>query len=199
MASGSIPSVTTAITDTDEYASAQEEVDSATRVQNEVEDGNENKDENETADKDESEAEDGDDEADVNELTVFIPQIPLPQLPHRPQTTFVKQIKAQRREQIMEQEKHQIFKILCGVATLLTMFGTGALMVLLAIIFDIEDLFVLGGMFGLGGIIFTVGFIIARCTVVMPYDKGDIEKPSNDLTALQSPERKDAPTPTFEY
>lgn len=184
MASSSIPSINTTITDADEYVSAQEEVESAAGVQKEAEDRDENEDE-----------ENDEDETDITELTVFIPQLPLPQfslLP--PQTAFVKHIKSRRRAQLMEQEKNQTFKILCGIVVLFLLFMIGALMVILAILFNIEDLFIIGGIFIFGGIVFTTGFIIVRCTMVLPYDTKD----KDDFTALQSPERKDAPTPTFE-
>ena len=183
---GSLPSLMTTVTDGEEYISAQEEVESASGSQTQAVDqtdignGVRGTDENES-----------DDEVDINELTVFIPKIPQPQLPYFSQSQSVKPTaKSKNRIQLIQQETSQIRKIVCGVVVLLIIFGLAAVMIMLALMFNIDDLFIIGGIFIFGGSLFTIGFIIVRCTIVLPYDKAD--------SAIQSSIRKDASTPKFD-
>ena len=204
-------SATVTVADAEDYLTAQEDNDSLIKIENEADDKDENEADNRfenEADNDfENEAkvrflneaeEDDEDEVDVSELTVFIPKCPTPHIaviPH--QTSFVRQAKARRRAMILEKEKSQLFKVLCGIIILLIMFGIGALMIVLALMFDIDDLFILGGIFICGGVLFTIGFIIARCTVVLPYAEAEVEEGFSVLKALH-PGIERTHTPVFE-
>ena len=194
---GSLPSSIGTYTDGEGYISAQEEVESVSGTQIDVMD--ENSGGNETRGID---AEESDSELDINELTVFIPKLPQPQLPDFPRSQSVRptsKSKQNIRILLMEHEKSQIRKILCGVVILLIMFGIAALMIFLALLFNVDDLFIIGGIFIFGGSLFTIGFIIVRCSMVHPYDKADIEAARDDNSGMQSPIRKDASTPTFDF
>ena len=156
----------------------------------------ENKNQNEAKVKFSNEAEsDDDDVVDASELTVFIPKSPVAvshilTVPH--QISFVKQTRARRRALILEKEKSQMFKILCGIIILLIMYGVGAAMVVLALIFDIDDLFIIAGMFIAGGGVFTIVFIYLRCSAVQSYEDEDEE--FSILKALQLGRKSSAPT-----
>ena len=192
---GSLPSSIGTYTDGEGYISAQEEVESTSGTQIDAMDENGGR--NETRGTD---AEESDSELDINELTVFIPKLPQPQLPDFPRSQSVRPTsKSKQKILLMEHEKSQIRKILCGVVTLLIMFGIAALMIFLALIFNVDDLFIIGGIFIFGGSLFTIGFIIVRCSMVHPYDKAAIEAARDDNSGMQSPIRRDASTPTFDF
>ena len=194
---GSLQSSIATVTDGEEYISAQEDVESVSRTL--VEAMEENGDGNDARDA----TEETDSELDINELTVFIPKLPQSQIPVLPQTPSIRPTakSTKHRLQIMEHEhaKSQIRKILCGVLILLIMFGIAALMIFLALMFNVDDLFIIAGIFVFGGTIFTIGFIIVRCSTVLPYDKADIEAAREELSGMHSSTRRDASTPTFEF
>ena len=178
----------------DGYHTATEDNDSIVKVESEAD----NKTQNEAKVKFSTEVEsDDDDVVDASELTVFIPKSPVavshtPRVPH--QTSFVKQTRARRKALILEKEKSQTFKILCGIITLLIMYGVGAAMISLALIFDIDDLFIIAGMFIAGGGVFTIVFIYLRCSVVQSYEDQDEDEEFSILKALQLGRKSSAPT-----
>ena len=180
------------LADGDGYHTATEDNDSIVKVESEAD----NKTQNEAKVKFSNEVEsDDDDIVDASELTVFIPKSPVAvshilTVPH--QISFVKQTRARRRALILEKEKSQMFKILCGIIILLIMYGVGAAMIILALIFDIDDLFIIAGMFMAGGGVFTIVFIYLRCSVVQSYENEDEE--FSILKALQLGRKSSAPT-----
>lgn len=54
-------------------------------------------------------------------------------------------------------------KVFCGIVVILFMICLCAGLLFLGWFFEIEDLYIIGGIFGLGGIIFTIAFIVVRC------------------------------------
>ncbi|KAL4240137.1 hypothetical protein ACF0H5_000931 [Mactra antiquata] len=64
---------------------------------------------------------------------------------------------------LLKKHKSETGKVICGVVILLFMLGLGSSLIVLAWLLSIKDLYLLGGIFAAGGILFTIVFIINRC------------------------------------
>lgn len=64
---------------------------------------------------------------------------------------------------LLKKHKSETGKIICGIVIILIILGVGGSLIFLAFMLDMEDLYILGGIFSGGGIAFTIAFIVIRC------------------------------------
>lgn len=74
---------------------------------------------------------------------------------------------------LLKKHKSETGKVVCGIAIILIILGIGGSLLFLAFMFDMEDLYILGGIFSLGGIAFTIVFIIVRCQAIEQLEDTD--------------------------
>lgn len=70
---------------------------------------------------------------------------------------------SRRKRKLLRKHTSQTGKILCGIFCIIIMLAIGLGILALAYFFKIKDLYIVGGIFTGGGIVFTIGFIIVRC------------------------------------
>ena len=73
--------------------------------------------------------------------------------------------KNKRARKLLKKHASQSGKIACGVFCILFIFSIGLGVSFLAYWLNMKDLFIIGGIFTFGGVVFLLGFIIVRCTI----------------------------------
>ncbi|XP_045211764.2 uncharacterized protein LOC123563186 [Mercenaria mercenaria] len=71
--------------------------------------------------------------------------------------------KQRRAMKLLKKHKSETGKIICGIVIMLIILGIGGSLLVLGWIMDMEDLYLLGGIFAFGGVIFTIALIVVRC------------------------------------
>ena len=80
-----------------------------------------------------------------------------------PPTAILKRQEKMRK--IYEKHTSQTAKILCGIYCIIVILGIGCSLLFFARTFGMKDLYIVGGIFTTGGLLFTISFIVLRCTV----------------------------------
>ena len=84
--------------------------------------------------------------------------------PQRPMSDAVKKEKKRTLQMRLQQRDTQVSTIIVGIVVITILFGLAITMIVLAGIFDNTDFYIVGAIFALGGVVFTVLFIITNCT-----------------------------------
>lgn len=107
---------------------------------------------------------------ELTELKLIVPTPPQTQHynqgPGFVHTPAIKLDKQRQRRKLLEKQQSQVWKVVCGLVTIVLMLGIAAVLIFLAFMYDIDDLYIVGGIFTLGGSMFAVGFIVVRCMVI---------------------------------
>lgn len=98
----------------------------------------------------------------------------------KPISAGVNNMHDQLRMKLLKEHRSETGKVVCGIVILLIMFGLGATMIVLAWMLNMKDLYILGGIFAAGGVLFAIMFTIQRC-------KARQENAETDYSVLYKP------------
>ena len=80
--------------------------------------------------------------------------------PKTPSPLHERQMRAMK---LLKKHRSESGKIICGIVVMLVILGLGGGLLFLGWMMNMEDLYILGGIFSFGGVIFTIVFIVVRC------------------------------------
>ncbi|XP_052782891.1 uncharacterized protein LOC128219106 [Mya arenaria] len=96
---------------------------------------------------------------------------------HVPQTTAKRPMSAvalerrQRAQKLLQKHNSQKGKIICGIYCIIFILAIGVGMLFLAYLLGMNDLYIVGVVFSVGGVVFALGFVFVRCCI--KYDDVD--------------------------
>lgn len=64
---------------------------------------------------------------------------------------------------LLKKHESESGKIFCGIIVIVLLLGSCACLLVLGYLFDMGDLYIIAGILGAGGFLFTIAFIIVRC------------------------------------
>lgn len=82
---------------------------------------------------------------------------------NKPTTATVLE-RQKRAQELLKKHVSQRGKICCGLFCMVFILAIGCGLVFAAYWFSLKDLYIIGGVFAIGGVIFSIGFVIVRCT-----------------------------------